>query len=196
MGTSSVDDLTQAEVASTSPPTTSQIATLSTATENEAADSSEYHEDPAPAQPTTVALLLSQLQSSPAIHALTSSSHVIQNPPSSHVTTHMAVPQSEVVADPRLARRAAPPAVPRQDLRRFTFQQTLPVVAQLSDDDAFVQAVRKVRTVASSDRSCLDRLTIASQLKEEQIQLEKRLLEERGAIEKKHEDRVQVARTK
>ncbi|KIP09847.1 hypothetical protein PHLGIDRAFT_18495 [Phlebiopsis gigantea 11061_1 CR5-6] len=49
-------------------------------------------------------------------------------------------------------------------------------MGQLSEDSGFVKTIKN--------------------LKEEQIQLEKRLWDERRAIEKRHEEKVQVARTK
>ena len=136
-----------AEVASESFPSAPQPATQPIVSRN-AAEEDGFQERPALPQPT-VASLLSQLQNSPAIHALTSGSHVVQSShTSSHVPSYIPVPRTDVVTDPRLARRVVPPAVPKQDLRGFTFQQTLPIIAQLSEDDAFVQAVRKVRGVA------------------------------------------------
>ncbi|KAF5357575.1 hypothetical protein D9758_007459 [Tetrapyrgos nigripes] len=70
-----------------------------------------------------------------------------------------------------------PVATPQvADRRRFTFQQALPVVAKLSEDEAFIKAL--------------------ASMKKEQEKLEHRLWEERGAIIRKYEDKVKTAVTK
>ncbi|KAG6864580.1 hypothetical protein C0991_008490 [Blastosporella zonata] len=81
---------------------------------------------------------------------------------------------------------APPPAVPplsstpsvrnTQDPRTLTFQQALPLIAQLADDPKFVAAI--------------------TQLKKEQDDLERRLWEDRRDIIRKYEEKVKVATTK
>lgn len=90
----------------------------------------------------SVASLLSQLQSSPAIQL--EPSHVIRNPAPIHDTRRPLPTQPNTTTDPRLARRAAHPSASNGDLREYTFQQALPVIARLSEDNGFVEALRKV----------------------------------------------------
>ncbi|KAF7792109.1 hypothetical protein EIP86_003139 [Pleurotus ostreatoroseus] len=68
-----------------------------------------------------------------------------------------------------------PPAL-GQDLRSCSFQQALPYLTRLSEDPKFLEAART--------------------LKREQEQLEKKLSEERQAIQRRHEEKVKVAKTK
>ncbi|KAK2466401.1 hypothetical protein APHAL10511_002043 [Amanita phalloides] len=97
--------------------------------------------------PTSVAVLLSQLQpSAPSGPVLDSSPHI------------------------------TPPADDHDDLRPYTFQQALPVIAKLSADPSFLHEIH--------------------QLKQAQDELERRLWEERRAIHRKHEEKVKIAKTK
>lgn len=99
------------------------------------------------AQPS-VASLLSQLQNSPAVHALAGASRVVQSPPPVNGVNYEAPPLPDIAPDPWDAheqQRATPPAAQKRDLRSATFQQALPIIAQLSEDELFIEAVRKVR---------------------------------------------------
>ncbi|KZP02217.1 hypothetical protein FIBSPDRAFT_880490, partial [Athelia psychrophila] len=70
----------------------------------------------------------------------------------------------------------APAPAVHQDRRSFTFQQSLPHLAQLSDDADFVAAL--------------------SEMKNQQNELERRLWDERRSIQRKHEGKVTVAQAK
>ncbi|KAF9498383.1 hypothetical protein BDN71DRAFT_1412292 [Pleurotus eryngii] len=65
---------------------------------------------------------------------------------------------------------------PNPELKSYSFQQALPILAQMSENRDFVDALVK--------------------LKGEQDELERRLWDERASIRKKYEDKVKVARTK
>ncbi|KAH9894168.1 hypothetical protein C8Q73DRAFT_694767 [Cubamyces lactineus] len=65
---------------------------------------------------------------------------------------------------------------PRQDLRACTFQQALPHLARLSEDEGFLKALAAMRA--------------------EQADMERQLWKERREIQRKHEERVKTARTK
>jgi len=73
---------------------------------------------------------------------------------------------------------AAEDALQRQtvDVRNLTFQEALPHLVRLSEDPSFVSALRVMKT--------------------EQADLERRLWEERRAIQRSHEDKVKMAQTK
>jgi len=79
--------------------------------------------------PAGVAALLDQLGSSPAWKALTNSTPTIDNPPVSVASLLGQLADTE-------------------DIRNFTFQQSLPIVSQLTDDPAFINALKKVRSPA------------------------------------------------
>lgn len=133
-------------------------ATLSSTTHDVAGRVIDRLNHPEIPQPS-VAELLSRLQNSPAIQGLTSTSHVVQDPPVRHGVTNRSVPLSDTVTvtDPRVERGIAPPAVPQQDLRGFSFQQALPVIAQLSENIDFVQSIQKVRLITTlPDYFCID----------------------------------------
>lgn len=98
----------------------------------------------------SVASLLSQLQSSSAIQAaLAVEFPAVQGLPVTVNTAYAPQPSAQPT-DPRLRGRThSESAAHKQDLRNASFQQALPGIAQLSEDQAFVDAVRKVRQVIS-----------------------------------------------
>jgi len=63
-----------------------------------------------------------------------------------------------------------------EDISKFTFQQSLPVVSQLSDDPALIATLTK--------------------LKQDQDELERRLWSDREAIYTKYDEKFKVAQTK
>lgn len=128
----------------------------------------------------SVASLLSQLQGAAGASAHPPAAAIAQQltePPADYGVAHAQRP-SALLPDPALRERAHADLPPprKQDLRNVSYQQALPIIAQLSQDQAFIDAIRK--------------------LKNDQILLEKRLWEERQAIQKRHEEKVKVARTK
>ncbi|GJE84758.1 hypothetical protein PsYK624_008340 [Phanerochaete sordida] len=138
----------------------------------------DVHEEGGPAAPShaSVASLLAQLQSAGAADPTRVVEPQVPENPAGHESPRM--PQPSVRStDPRLRERSQPASAARKhDLRNVSFQQALPAIAQLSEDQAFVDAIRKV--------------------KNDQAMLEKRLWEERQAIQKRHEEKVKLARTK
>lgn len=134
----------------------------------------------------SVASLLSQLQHS---SAGSPSTQDIQHVSGSH--------ESARIADPRISQgrvHNAPPAVSRQDLRACTYAQALSAIGQLSEDKNFVDCISKVCRTAIIQHSATHYHD--AQLKDEQSRLEKRLWDERETIQKKHQSKVQIARTK
>jgi len=118
----------------------------------------------------TVASLLSQLQASSHFHPSekpphASASYLFGPEVSSYAEASHHAAATEL--------SSAPACV---DLRFCSFQQALPYIAQLSQDNHIVESVRN--------------------MKREQAQLENRLWEERQAIQRTHEERTQIARTK
>ncbi|PFH52568.1 hypothetical protein AMATHDRAFT_46121 [Amanita thiersii Skay4041] len=113
---------------------------------------------------SSVAALLSQLKSSPS--------------PSASAPPHNSVPHSAPpLSLPVPVRSHAPPSTDQlQDVKSFSYQQALPLLAQFSGDPAFVAQIQ--------------------QMKKDQDDLERRLWEERRAIQRKHEDKVKIAKTK
>ncbi|KAG6833622.1 hypothetical protein H0H87_004249 [Tephrocybe sp. NHM501043] len=134
-----------------------------------------------PANSASVAALLSQLQSSSWPHSKSTENGTI--------TGHLTQPQPAVPSLP-----SAPSVTAPLDPKTLTFQQALPLIAQLADNPKIVETIRQV----SSDHrltvhpSCLSSL----QLKKEQEDLERRLWEERRNIFRKFEEKVKVATTK
>ncbi|KAH7888087.1 hypothetical protein F5I97DRAFT_950711 [Phlebopus sp. FC_14] len=136
---------------------------------------------------TSVASLLSQLQSS-AWNSAPSSDTSQSSQPSLHTTlsrqNYKSVSESPFASqsDQRPARTvntAGPPPSSHkrvQDARSMSFQQALPHLTQLTESPEFVASVAR--------------------LQEEQRDLERQLWEERSAIQKKHEEKVKIARTK
>ncbi|KAI0069185.1 hypothetical protein BV25DRAFT_1791703 [Artomyces pyxidatus] len=135
---------------------------------------------PSTSSKPSVAQLLSQLRNSssriasdsgPSRHAY-ALAPAYSPPPSSEPSY---APLS-VSVEPLAYEDTAPLPIPKQDVRALTFQQALPLLAQLVETSGFVDAVTTI--------------------KQEQEKLERRLWEERAAIQKKHDEKVKVARTK
>jgi len=122
---------------------------------------------PSPAATSTsVASLLSQLHTAPSLSP----------PHSSNVDAGHLVPSV-----PRLRESTPSVVVPvlphaKTDARSYTFQQALPVLAQLTKDSEFVEMLH--------------------QMKKEQDDLERQLCEDRRAIHKTYEEKVRIALTK
>ncbi|KAF8640023.1 hypothetical protein AX17_001267 [Amanita inopinata Kibby_2008] len=130
----------------------------------------EHPHDPAPASSTSVARLLSQLQPSSSRTAEPPSrARTLAHPP--HTST--ASLPSDIVP---VVRDEPTAGQERRDIKSYTFQQALPVLAKLSSDPAFVAKI--------------------GQLKKAQDELERRLWEERREIQRKHEEKVKVTKTK
>ncbi|KDQ64990.1 hypothetical protein JAAARDRAFT_245000 [Jaapia argillacea MUCL 33604] len=181
-----LEQLSQSQAWQTSHAAPSEVAPPPSHTQSQA--SASVHEPPlaspevSDAPPTSrpsVASLLSQLQASPSFTSavtVTRETHrevennYIARPPSVPQTSLPGVPISSSTDQP------LPSSTPKLDVRWLSFQQALPQLAQLSEDPGFVATIGK--------------------LKDEQADLERRLWEERRAIQKKHEDKVKVARTK
>ncbi|KAF8743830.1 hypothetical protein AX14_000236 [Amanita brunnescens Koide BX004] len=130
--------------------------------------------------PAAVSALLDQLRASQAWRDV-----LAANPPQ---------PRSEAEAEPSVANlleqlqppassgpvldRSPPPPARQEhrDLQSYTFQQALPVVANLASDPTFLLEIQK--------------------LKQAQDDIERRLWEERRSIQRKHEEKVKIAKTK
>ncbi|KAF8351241.1 hypothetical protein F5887DRAFT_936518 [Amanita rubescens] len=111
---------------------------------------------PAPEPPVSVAGLLEQLQ------PVASSGPVLDRSPP---------PPQNVNPTPALPTRQE-----HRDLKTYTFQQALPVIAKLASDPLFLSEIQK--------------------LKQAQDELERHLWDERRAIQRKHEDKVKIAKAK
>ncbi|KAJ6538954.1 hypothetical protein B0H19DRAFT_1176364 [Mycena capillaripes] len=125
--------------------------------------------DPSPGSASSVAALLSQLNSAPAVTQPVESSyapHQIQKLPPSPSKDPLPAPSPSGSASYAIT----------EDIRSLTFQQALPRLAQLSDDPAVVSMMAK--------------------LKQEQDKLERELWQERTAIRTKYEEKVKVAKVK
>ncbi|TFK43303.1 hypothetical protein BDQ12DRAFT_172722 [Crucibulum laeve] len=121
---------------------------------------------------TSVAALLSQLQGSSVWSTLPPApEHAYQEPAPTSVTQsdhghhEVALPSHDVQMV----------EIP-QDVRHCTFQQALPYLGKLADDQSFVAAIIK--------------------MKKDQDDLEKSLWRDRCAIQTKYEEKVKVAKTK
>ncbi|THH20289.1 hypothetical protein EW146_g1042 [Bondarzewia mesenterica] len=137
----------------------------------------------------TVAELLSQLQSSssfaPAIPPISRPQEPSAPPdlatafhaPSSASASHVSEQRP-----PAIGVSTPTPPARTQDVRLFSFQQSLPHITKLVEDRKVVDAV----TFWGA----------RMEMKKEQEKLEKQLWEERLAIKRKHEEKVKVARTK
>ncbi|GBE79211.1 hypothetical protein BKA93DRAFT_823902 [Sparassis latifolia] len=139
---------------------------------------------------SSVAALLSQLHGSPSFNAVVAPVPPPAAPPvdvnycgTQHFDRHQPISESQSTLAPcpaapesAAAPPLAPPAVRKQDLRSYTFQQALPQLARLSEDPEFVKSI--------------------SAMKEEQADLERQLWEERREIQHKYEDKVNSTRTK
>ncbi|KAJ3566961.1 hypothetical protein NP233_g6667 [Leucocoprinus birnbaumii] len=125
-------------------------------------------EEPATLPPKTstsgpsVASLLSQLQSPEA------SSH-----PSSDISDVESRAQFTVEKRANVQPDSAPP---KKDLRLFSFEESMPVILQLSRDSVFVEEMKKI--------------------KRDQNALERQLWGERRSIHKKYEEKLKAAKTK
>ncbi|CCM04035.1 uncharacterized protein FIBRA_06192 [Fibroporia radiculosa] len=124
-----------------------------------------------PGPSSSVAALLSQLHAHP--------SPPIPSPLPSHglplVQPHHFVPPAAPYLPPEprpptTTPSGPSPSVRKEDLRGCTFQQALPHLVRLSEDPTF--------------------------LKKEQADLERQLWDERKAIQRKHEEKIKVARNK
>ncbi|PIL36690.1 hypothetical protein GSI_00379 [Ganoderma sinense ZZ0214-1] len=128
----------------------------------------------------SVASLLSQLQSSTAFSALAGPSrpHAPRTAisPGSVPSLQTTGPDATESSGNGHGTHQRAPHTPPEALRACTFQQSLPHLARLSEDPGFVQTLAAMRS--------------------EQADLERQLWRERGAIQKKHEERVRAARTK
>lgn len=103
---------------------------------SDTAHSSEYAPEAHEHGAATVASLLSRLQAA-------STPQTLQEPPrvaNSNASGHE-VPYADASQLPPVSAHPAPRSL---DLRSFTFQQALPYIAQLSQDDHFVEALRNV----------------------------------------------------
>ncbi|KAI0921979.1 hypothetical protein AcW2_006798 [Taiwanofungus camphoratus] len=126
---------------------------------------------PSTTSASSVASLLSQLQASSSFTAITTPAQA----PLPVISSYISPP-------PATSYHLPPEPVPtlssarKHDLRSCTFQQALPHIARLSEDPSFIDAI--------------------STMKKEQADLERSLWEERRAIQRKHEEKVKVARTK
>ncbi|KAG6918242.1 hypothetical protein DXG01_015835 [Tephrocybe rancida] len=112
---------------------------------------------------SSVAALLSQLQSP-------------SSPPSSSTSTDAVIARSIPLQPLVPTLYDTPPIRDTPDPRTLTFQQALPLLAQLGDDPKLVAVI--------------------TQLKKEQEDLERRLWEDRRNIVRKYEEKVKVAATK
>ncbi|KAI0786445.1 hypothetical protein C8Q75DRAFT_273742 [Abortiporus biennis] len=152
----------------------------------EGTQASQAHEDPpiAPSPGPSVASLLSQL------HAPLNPDHdtwdlhsTLYQPATQNVAhardavSYNAGPTIPIVdLTTSSVSEPSPPVRADQSLRALTFQQSLPHFVRLSEDPAFVSAIKS--------------------MKEEQARLERQLWEERRTIQKSHEEKVKVERTK
>ncbi|KAF5393620.1 hypothetical protein D9757_000405 [Collybiopsis confluens] len=131
----------------------------------------------------SVAELLSQLRTEPDTSTLDRPSEPTPS-----------LPKPTTPATPHLT--PLTPTAPTADLsdlsRHLTFQQALPVIANLSGNPNLIQTLKSVRVLLT----CLLELMFPSQMKDEQHALETRLMEERKAIVTKYEEKVKVAKTK
>ncbi|KAF8803746.1 hypothetical protein BYT27DRAFT_7109273 [Phlegmacium glaucopus] len=107
--------------------------------------------------PAGVAALLDQLKSSPAWQELTNNTPAVDNPPTSVASLLSQLADTE-------------------DIRNLTFQQSLPIISQLTDDSAFIDALKK--------------------MKKDQDELERQLWTDREAIYTKYDEKFKVAQTK
>ncbi|KAF8897174.1 hypothetical protein BD779DRAFT_1465429 [Infundibulicybe gibba] len=127
-----------------------------------------------PSASSSVASLLSQLHPGPNPPAWTQPTAAPETSAIGRSTDTIPTPTTEQTITP-------PPIDPsyrrkNQDIKTYSFQQALPHIARLSEDAAFVETLKK--------------------LKSEQDQLERQLWEDRRSIQRKYEEKVKVARTK
>ncbi|KAI0771527.1 Alpha/Beta hydrolase protein [Trametes elegans] len=137
-------------------------------------------------QAHSVASLLSQLQTSSAFAEVAGPIRLPEAHQPAYARPPAGIPDFPGPDDARPSRprtgsvatatAPGPTPTPRQDLRTCTFQQALPYLARLSEDEGFLKALRSMRA--------------------EQADLERQLWKERRDIQRKHEETVNTARTK
>ncbi|KAK7696589.1 hypothetical protein QCA50_001247 [Cerrena zonata] len=143
---------------------------------------------------TSVASLLSQLQayippstSSPHVSEINDNSSTITPYPHPGISASASYSSSgskapDFPSSSSFTFNVPPPnpapsaSLPKPDIRNYTFQQSLPVVAQLADDPKFIEAI--------------------ATMKQEQAALETKLWNDRNAIIKSQEEKVKLAKTK
>ncbi|KAI0260957.1 hypothetical protein BC834DRAFT_898243 [Gloeopeniophorella convolvens] len=149
----------------------------STDVPSRAPSSSSEVTDPSLDKPTrttpSVADLLSQLQASPTL--------VLGASPATRSAREEVVPQSlplsyTVHTNARVGFLPDEPVHPKANTRALSFQQALPHISRLLEDPGVMDTL----------------IT----LKQEQDKLEKQLWEERQAIQRRHEEKVKVARNR
>ncbi|EIM88149.1 uncharacterized protein STEHIDRAFT_155506 [Stereum hirsutum FP-91666 SS1] len=181
------DSVTGTEASSNS--TSSQVSGSHSHSAEDSSLASTSKEIEAVGSNPSVASLLSQLQSSTAVaSAVRRPAPPPPSPPGSEgfpTTVRVHPPYASlpvITANPSPPPRASSTSsesvapIRKQDARAMSFQQALPRLAQMSEDAEFVDAVNK--------------------MKEEQNKLERQLLEERQEIQRKHQEKVKLARTK
>ncbi|KAF7980885.1 hypothetical protein HWV62_36057 [Athelia sp. TMB] len=128
----------------------------------------------------SVASLLSQLQASSALtrappHPSPTAAPLLRAPPPTRSTVSERESYDSHTKSQPVSSGSTSSAV-RQDRRAFTFQQSLPHLAQLSEDPGIISAL--------------------SEMRNQQNELERRLMDERSSIQRKHEEKVKVAQAK
>ncbi|EIW82463.1 hypothetical protein CONPUDRAFT_136957 [Coniophora puteana RWD-64-598 SS2] len=150
------------------PPSSCSSEAPSSATRGQESVSSHSSTSPIP----SVASLLSQLTSTDSRHHASTSAPFSA---SADVPSGWPSLDAEASFHPYI-----PPATvdrgSQGDVKTLTFQQALPILTKLGEDPAFILSLK--------------------QLKEKQNQLERRLWDERQAIEKKYQDKVAVTQRK
>jgi len=144
---------------------------------------SPAHEEPLPTASSsppspTVASLLSQL-SAPAVDPppdASISQTALATPLAHSFKLSSLPPPDSIPAAPTATTTPVPSSAPRQDLRSCTFQQALPHLARLAEDAEFVSAV--------------------TAMKQNQNELERRLLDERRGVQKAQQEKVKKALTR
>ncbi|KAI8985001.1 hypothetical protein BD414DRAFT_578750 [Trametes punicea] len=139
-----------------------------------------------PSNPQSVASLLSQLQASSHFAAVAGTKRTPESLQLAHAPApagtpeflgpEVALPSSTASTHTTTVAAASRTPPPRQDLRACTFQQALPHLARLSEDERFLKTLAAMRA--------------------EQAELERQLWKERREIQRKHEERVKAARTR
>jgi hypothetical protein len=147
------------------------------------------------ASSSTVASLLSQLQPPSTFSSIDCLRHTVQ----SGLATRLAhvAPADGVkgtATEPLNSKQLSTPDPPKADLRDYTFQQALPVLASLADSPDLVAALNLVVNSLFRHRSSATHARI--EMKMDQHTLERRLFEERSRLLKEQEKRLEVALTK
>lgn len=164
-----------------------------------------HNEQPSPSSffpPATVASLLSQLTAH-STHPTDDSDYAATSEvaPTAHaLAAHTGHPHSDpsepANAEPSIT-SPVPSSARKADLRSSTFQQALPHLARLAEDTTFVSAVTAVGVILL-DATVGRKLTrlCDSKMKNDQNDLERRLFDERRAIQKAQQEKVKKALTK